>query len=41
MDEMEDVDREHWLHEHTLLMYVDPVLRALGWDPSDPEECRP
>ena len=40
MDEMEDVDPEHWLPEHTLHLFVDPMLRALGWDPSDPDECR-
>ena len=40
MDEMEDVGPEHWLPEHTLHLFVDPVLRALGWDPSDPDECR-
>ena len=39
--EMEDLDPAHWLPEHTLHGYVDPLLRALGWEPSDPEECRP
>ena len=39
--EMEDVDSEDWLPEQTLHVFVDPVLRALGWDPSDPDECRP
>ena len=38
--EIEDVDPAHWLPEHTLYVYVDPLLRALGWEPSDPEECR-
>ena len=40
MDEMEDVDPEHWIPEHTLNLFVDPMLRALEWDSSDPEECR-
>ena len=39
MDEMEDVDPDHWLPKHTLHVFVDPMLRALGWEPSDPEEC--
>ncbi len=39
--EMEDVDPALWLPEHTLHVYVDPMLRALGCEPSDPEECRP
>lgn len=39
MDEMEDVDPEAWLPEHTLHLFVDPMLRALGWEPSDPGEC--
>ena len=41
MDEMEDLDPGCWLPEPTLLVFVDPMLRALGWDPSDPAECRP
>ena len=41
MDEMEVVDPEAWLPEHTLHLFVDPMLRALGWDPSDHTECRP
>ena len=41
MDEMEDADPEHWLPEHTLHLFVDLMLRALGWEPSDPGECRP
>ena len=39
--EMADVDPAHWLPEHTLHVYVDPILAALGWDPEDPEECLP
>ena len=39
--EMEDVGQAHWLPEHTLHVYVDPLLRALDWEPSDPEECQP
>ena len=41
IDEMEGVDSENWLPDHTLLVFVDPMLRALGWDPSQSEECRP
>ena len=41
MDEMADVTPEDWLPEHTLHVFVDPMLRALGWDPSDSRECRP
>ena len=41
MDEMADVELEDWLPEHTLHVFVDPMLRALGWDPSDSRECRP
>ena len=40
MDEMDDVDPEAWLPEHTLYLFVDPMLRALGWEPSDPDQCR-
>lgn len=40
MDEMEGVDPEAWLPEHTLHIFVDPMLRALGWEPSGLEECR-
>ena len=40
MDEMEDIDPEHWLPEHTLHLFVDPMLRALEWEPSYPAECR-
>ena len=35
LDEMEGVDSESWLPTHTLHLFVDPMLRALGWDPSD------
>ena len=35
LDEMEDVDSGSWLPAHTLHLFVDPMLRALGWDPSD------
>ena len=41
MDEMAGVEPEDWLPEHTLHVFVDPMLRALGWDPSDSQECRP
>ena len=34
------MDSEAWLPEHTLHLFVDPMLWALGWDPSDPDECR-
>ena len=40
MDEMEGVDPEAWLPEQTLHLFMDPLLRALGWEPSDSEECR-
>ena len=35
------MDPAHWLSEHTLHVYVDPLMRALGWASSDPEECQP
>ena len=41
MDEMVDVEPGDWLPEHTLHVFVDPMLRALGWDPFDYRECRP
>ena len=41
MDEMVDVEPERWLPEHTLHAFVDPMLRALGWEPSNSRECRP
>ena len=41
LEEMEGVDPKHWLPEHTLHAYVDPMLRALGWDLSDLEESLP
>ena len=40
MDEMVEVEPEDWLPEHTLHVFVDPMLKALGWDPSDSQECR-
>ena len=41
MDEMVDVEPGDWLPEHIFHLFVDPMLRALGWDPSDSRECRP
>ncbi len=47
MDEWEEVDRLHylgetrWLEEHTRYAFIDPIIRALGWDTSDPKECHP
>ena len=47
MDEWDKVDMEHypgqtkWLETHTRYAFVDPIIRALGWDTSDPKECHP
>lgn len=47
MDEWDKVDREYypgktkWRETHTRYAFVDPIIRALGWDTSDPKECHP
>ena len=47
MNEWEEVDREHypgetgWLETHTRYAFVDPIIRALGWDTGNPKECHP
>ena len=30
-----------WREDHTRYTVIDPVITALGWDTSDPRECRP
>ncbi len=30
-----------WPEDHTRSTVIDPVITALGWDTSDPRECRP
>ena len=37
----EDEDLTHWLPEQTLQVFVAPMLRALGWEPPDSDECGP
>jgi hypothetical protein len=34
------VNVAHWRADYTWLLFVGPMLRALVWDPSHPEECR-
>ena len=47
MDDWEEVDSKHypgetgWLETHTRYAFVDPIIRALGWDTSDPSKCHP
>ena len=36
------VNTDSWAANHetsTRYMIIDPILRALGWDLSDPEQC--
>ena len=47
MDEWDEVDKEYypgqtkWREAHTRYAFIDPIIRALGWDMSDPKECHP
>ncbi len=31
----------HWREVDVRYTFVDPMIQALGWDPSDPKECHP
>ena len=39
--EWEDVDLNEWREDQTRYAVIDPIVRALGWDTSDPKECCP
>ena len=41
--EWENAGFEHdsWREEHTRYTVIDPIIRALGWNTSDPKECHP
>ena len=47
MDEWEKADEDYypgqtkWREAHTRYAFIDPIIRALGWDMSDPKECHP
>ena len=30
-----------WMEVHTRYAVIDPVIKALGWNISDPRECHP
>ena len=40
-DEWHAIDRADWHEVQTRYAIIDPILRAQGWDTSDPKECRP
>ena len=35
------VDLNYWREDHTRYGVIDPIIRELGWDTSDPKECHP
>ena len=39
--EWSEVDLDSWREDHTRYGVIDPIVRALGWDTSDPKECLP
>ena len=39
--EWDAVDLAYWREDHTRYALIDPIIRALGWDTSDPKECHP
>ncbi len=47
MKQWDDVDRDYypgetqWWETQTRYAFIDPIIRALGWDTSDPKECQP
>ena len=41
VQEWDDVGLKGWLEVHTRYSFVDPILRALGWNVADPKECHP
>ena len=40
-DEWDKAHLGYWREVDTRYTFVDPMLRALGWDVSDPKECYP
>ena len=39
--EWDDVELNHWREDQTRYALIDPIIRALDWDTSDPKECHP
>ena len=39
--EWDDVELDYWREDHTRYGVIDPVIRSLGWDTSDPKVCHP
>ena len=39
--EWKDAELNSWREDHTRYGVIDPIIRALGWDTSDPKECHP
>ena len=39
--EWDDVELDYWREDHTRYGVIDPIIRALGWDTSDPKVCHP
>ena len=39
--EWDDVDLGNWREDQTRYALIDPIIRALGWDTSEPKECYP
>ena len=39
--EWDDVELNYWREDQTRYALIDPIIRALGWDTSDPKECHP
>lgn len=39
--EWDDAELPHWREDQTRYGVIDPVIRALGWNISDPKECHP
>ena len=40
-DEWDKADLGYWSEVDTRYTFVDPMIRALGWDVSNPKECYP
>ena len=32
---------DYWREDQTRYAFIDPIVRALGWDTGDPKECYP
>ena len=41
VEEWNRAELGRWREVDTRLFFVDPVIRALGWNTADPKECRP